>query len=321
MQDAFMQCETLVRAGDKDRFLATLFAPAEHRAAIFAVYAFNLEIARIRELAREPLAGEIRLQWWSDVLSDALGGGSRGEVEGHPRNSGLADLRRSISADLGQARGPSISADLGQARGPVAAALLATIAKYRLEKKLLQALVDARRFDLYDEPMRTLSDFEAYADAASANLIALCTQILDNGREPNIGALAHHAGVAHAVAGLLNAFPVHARRGQLYVPLELLERHGARRQELASGRASLELRAALAQLRLIARRHLGQAGELMRTAPAALMPAFLPVALAPVTLARMEREGYDPFVSVDIAPWRRQWVIWRAGRRPDRIFR
>ena len=333
MQDAFMQCETLVRAGDKDRFLATLFAPAEHRAAIFAVYAFNLEIARIREVAREPLAGEIRLQWWSDVLSEALGGGGRGEVEGHPRKSGLPDLRRSISAelgqvrgasisaDLGQARGPSLIADLGQAQGPVAAALLATIAKYRLERTLLQPLVDARRFDLYDEPMRTLSDFEAYADAASANLIALCAQILDDGRQPDIGALAHHAGVAHAAAGLLNAFPVHARRGQLYVPLELLERHGARRQELASGRASVELRAALAQLRLIARRHLGQAGELMRTAPAALMPAFLPVALAPVTLARMEREGYDPFVSVEIAPWRRQWVIWRAGRRPDRIFR
>jgi phytoene synthase len=84
MQDAFTYCETLVRAGDKDRFLATLFAPAEHRAAIFALYAFNLEIARVREVARGPLAGEIRLQWWSDVL----GGEGGGEIEGHPRGSG-----------------------------------------------------------------------------------------------------------------------------------------------------------------------------------------------------------------------------------------
>jgi phytoene synthase len=304
MQGAFTQCQTLVRSGDKDRFLATLFAPAEHRAAIFALYAFNLEIARIREVAREPLAGEIRLQWWSDVLSEE----GRGEVGGHARKSGLPDLRRSISADL------------GQARGPVAAALLATIANYRLERKRLQALVDARRFDLYDEPMHSLSDFEAYADAASANLIALCAQILNAGRKPDIGELAHHAGIAHAVAGLLSAFPAHARRGQLYVPLELLERHGSGRQDLVSKQASVGLRAALGELRLIARRHLGRARELMRTAPAALVPAFLPVALAPVTLARMERNDYDPFVSVEIAPWRRQWLIWRAARRPARLF-
>jgi phytoene synthase len=289
MQGAFLHCETLVRAGDKDRFLATLFAPAEHRAAMFALYAFNLEIARIREVARAPMAGEIRLQWWSDVL----GADPRGEVEGHP----------------------------------VAAALLATIVKYSLERKRLAALVDARRFDLYDEPMRTLADFEAYTEAASANLIALCAQILDARRKPSIGELAHHAGIAHAVAGLLSAFAVHARRGQLYVPLELLERHGSGREDvfgghaLASRRASVGLLAALAQMRLIARRHLSRAGELMRAAPALLIPAFLPVAVAPVTLARMERVDYDPFVPVEIAPWRRQWVIWRAARRRDRIFR
>jgi 15-cis-phytoene synthase len=298
MQDAFIHCEALVRAADKDRFLATLFAPAEHRAAIFALYAFNLEIARTREVTRAPLAGEIRLQWWSDVLgadvlgadvlgADVLGADGRGAVEGHP----------------------------------VAAALLATIAKHGLERKRLAALVDARRFDLYDEPMRTLADFETYADAASANLIALCGQILDPLGKPNIAELAHHAGIAHAVAGLLNAFAVHARRGQLYVPVELLERHGSGRQDVLGGRASVGLCAALAEVRLIARRHLSRARELLPAAPAVLIPAFLPVALAPVTLARMERVDYDPFVPVEILPWRRQWIIWRAARRPDRIFR
>ena len=53
-------CEALVRAADKDRFLAALFARAEHRPALYALYAFNVEIARVRELVREPLAGEIR---------------------------------------------------------------------------------------------------------------------------------------------------------------------------------------------------------------------------------------------------------------------
>jgi phytoene synthase len=76
MQDAFAHCEALLRAADKDRFLTTLFAPAEHRNALIALYAFNVEIARVREVVREALAGEIRLQWWSDIFGGERRAGS-----------------------------------------------------------------------------------------------------------------------------------------------------------------------------------------------------------------------------------------------------
>ena len=105
MQDAFAHCGALLRAADKERFLTTLFAPAEHRDALIALYAFNVEIARVREVVREALAGEIRLQWWSDVF----GGVGRGEVAAHP----------------------------------VAAALLASMARYRLPPDRFKALIEA----------------------------------------------------------------------------------------------------------------------------------------------------------------------------------
>ena len=276
MQDAFAHCEGLVRAADKDRFLTTLFAPAEHRNALLALYAFNLEIARVREVAHEALAGEIRLQWWSDALE--------GRGEGHP----------------------------------VAAALLATIARYQLPLEPLQTLLDARRFDLYDEPMRSLVDFETYAEGASAGLIVLATRILAG---IDTGALTRHAGLAHAIAGLLAAFAIHAARGQLFVPLDILTRHGATPEDVAGGQATPQLRAALAELRAHARQHLCEAQRLLAAAPAAVMPALLPVALAGPTLARMERRGYDPFTPVELAPWRRQLIIWRAAKQPGRIFR
>ena len=282
MQQAFAHCEALVRAADRDRFLATLFAPRERRGALFALYAFNVEIARVREVVRDPVAGEIRLQWWSDVLA----GDGRWEIEAHP----------------------------------VASALRASVARYGLPPERLQTTISARRFDLYDEPMATLADLEAYADGASSSLIALAAQIL-NGGAPDIDALSHHAGRAQAIAGLLKAFPFHAARGQLFVPLELLERHGADRQDVRIGRATPQLRSALADLRDSARRHLRQAQDMARTVSPDAMPALLPVALAGATLARMERGDYDPFVPVEIAPWRRQWLIWRAARRPARIFR
>ena len=69
-----------LRAGDKDRFLATLFADASVREDIFALYAFNLEIARVREIVSEPMIGEIRLQWWRDVLA----GTRDAEAAAHP---------------------------------------------------------------------------------------------------------------------------------------------------------------------------------------------------------------------------------------------
>ena len=169
MQDAFTHCEQLVRAGDKDRFLATLFAPEKYRRALFALYAFNLEVARVREVAREPMPGEVRLQWWADVLS----GAGRGEV----------------------------------AANPVAAALREVVVRYRLPPQMLADLIEARRFDLYDEPMASLAALELYAAKTSSAVIDLAARILSDGRDPGIGDLAHHAGIAYAIAGLLRAFP------------------------------------------------------------------------------------------------------------------
>src|ERR1019366_6312935 len=152
------------------------------------LYAFNIEIARVRESIREPLAGEIRLQWWND----AIVGKAAGEV----------------------------------AANPVAAALLAAVARYRLPSELLTGLIAARRFDLYNDPMDKLTDFDDYAEATSSAVIDLAARILGGDGTPGLGRLALHAGLGYAIAGLLQAFPIHAARGQVFLPLEVLQRHG-----------------------------------------------------------------------------------------------
>src|SRR5579863_10060204 len=134
MQDAFAHCAEIVRTTDRDRYVATLFAPAEHRDALFALYAFNAEISRVRDVAREPMPGEIRLQWWREVVS--------GERSGEA------------------------------AANPVAAALLATVQRGNLVVELLRTLIEVHRFDLYDEPMARLSDLEGYARGTGSTLIA-----------------------------------------------------------------------------------------------------------------------------------------------------
>ena len=283
MADAFAHCEALVRAADKDRFLATLFAPAQRRAALYALYAFNIEIARVRELVREPLAGEIRLQWWTD----ALAGAGAGEV----------------------------------AANPVAAAVLSTIKQYRLPLELLDHMIEARRFDLYDEPMQRLEDLEDYGRKTSSGLIALAAHALSDVPESHIEPIALAAGVGQAITGLLLAFPRHAARGQLYLPGEVLDRNGVQQADIAAGRATPQLRLAFGELRVRARQRLAQAAALVAQVPPAILPALLPAAVADAVLDRMESNSFDPFRPIEIPQWRRQWLLWRAARRPSRMFR
>ena len=61
-------CASEVRRHDADRFLTTLFAPKGHREDLFALYAFNLEISKTREVVSETMLGAIRLQWWREAI-------------------------------------------------------------------------------------------------------------------------------------------------------------------------------------------------------------------------------------------------------------
>jgi phytoene synthase len=276
MRENHRHCESLVRAHDHDRYIATLFAPAAHRDALFALYAFAIEIARIRDAAREALAGEIRLQWWREALQ----GLRDGEAAAHP----------------------------------VAAALRETLRRYGFVADPLIELIEARTFDLYDEPMATLAELELYAIRTQSPVFATACGILGNGTPPpELSTL--DAAIAYTIATILSGFGRHVARRQLLVPLETMERHQAAAADVYAGRSSAALLAALADLRGTARKHLAAARTKLAAGPAQLAPALLPLALVEPTLRRMERRGYDPFRFEPIAPWRRQWLIWRAARR------
>ena len=274
-------CAALVREADRDRYLATLFAPSDRRDALFALYAFNIEITRIRDVAREPMPGEIRLQWWREVLS--------GEREGEG------------------------------AANPVAAALMAGLKQYAIDPERLSAIADARTFDLYDDTLQTLDDLDNYAVMTQSALIDIAADILGADRS-NTMMLIRSAGIAYTVAGILSGLSRNAARGQFYIPLEVLDRHGVTREDILARQDSEPLKAALAELRRHARRQLAAAQADMAFAPAAILPALLPVALVGPALRPMDRRGYEPFDVPPPSQIKRQWLLWRAARDPRRIF-
>lgn len=262
-----------LRDHDRDRWLTTLFAPAPVRSALQALYAFNAEIARVRELVSDPLPGEMRFQWWRDVLA----GHGRGEVQAHP----------------------------------VAAALLEVIARYRLPLSAFENLIEARTFDLYDDAMPSVRDLEGYCGETSSAMIRLATMILAEGKDPGGADAAGHAGVAYAVTGLLRALPWHASQGLVMLPADRLAAHGVTRDDVLRGRDSPGLRAVLAEMRALARRHLDETRARIGSVSATIAPAFLPVALVDPYLAGMERADFDPFrTSVEVPGWRKIGRLW-----------
>jgi phytoene synthase len=263
----------LVRHHDRDRYQTALFAPARRREALLALYAFNYEIARVRETVTQPMLGQIRLQWWREVLDTAYAG---------------APARQH----------------------PVAVPLSAVIREFGLSREPFDRLIDTRERDLADEPPASLAALEDYAEGSSAALVHLALQVLGV-REATIEETVRQVGIAYALAGLLRAMPFHARAGRTYIPADVGERARLDPGDYGAGRATPALRAAVREIAVAAVRHLRAAREGRPAIPRSAIAALLPAIVAGRFLARLRRAEYDPFAPVLAVPDPLQ--IWRLA--------
>lgn len=209
MKDAYNYSEALVRDRDRERFIAALFAPSARRPELFALYAFDLEIAHVADAVREPMAGEIRFQWWREVLQ-----GKRGE-------EAMAN--------------------------PVAAATLATISK-GLPRELLLGVIDAHARDLDSVSFETFEEIIAYADATAGAVVSLAGTILGADGAAHAQA-ALYAGRALTITNVLRTFARDVSKDHLRIPLDLLAAHGVHTASVSAGENSVGLRAALREFR------------------------------------------------------------------------
>lgn len=276
--ESFIHAADALRIGDRDRYLATLVLSGDHRDAITALYAFNADIASIRERVTDPAPGEMRLQWWNDAL----------DGEGH-----------------GAVR-----------QNPVADALLDTMSRYAIPAGTLLRLIGARRFDLYDDPMPDLESFEGYAGETVSTLYQLAAMILNDGQTIEAGDAAGHLGVAHAMIGHLRAFGHVASQGRIMLPWTIFEANGVREGEIFAGIESDGLSEALGQISEMAADHLTRAEAAIALLPAQLKPAFAPIAVLKTQFALLQSRSGSLFAPVpDDADWRKitrlAWWSWR----------
>jgi phytoene synthase len=268
----------LVRAADRDRYLAALYAPEDRRTDLLALYAFNAEISGTRDRISQALPGEIRLQWWRDAIA-----------------------AKDVSAGAGH---------------PVAEALLETIDRRSLPREAFQNYLDARIFDLYDDPMPTRGDLEGYCGETAAAVIQLSSIILDPAAAAGTAELAGHAGCAQAITGLLRLLPLHRRRGQCYVPKDVLAAVGTSPGEFLAGDGGPNAARVVSATIALAREHLSAFERGTDALPQSLRPAFLPLALTGAQLKKMQGREKDLLTaSFDIGAWRKHWLMFRRATK------
>lgn len=211
-----------VRAHDHDRFLTLLFAPSAKRPALTALYAFNIEIARIAELVTEPMMGHIRLQWWRETLE----GLPRGETRGHAAAEALHEAG-GIPLDKLQALIDARERDLSD-----------------------EAFADLAALEAYA------------GETSSALMMIAVEILAGKDEAQRAKAAIRHAGIAYALTGILRALPVHASQGRLLLPADILGRHDVDPHDVLAGRMTEGLRAAMGDVAAAARQYLAAARTL-----------------------------------------------------------
>ncbi|PSL20697.1 phytoene/squalene synthetase [Shimia abyssi] len=171
-------CAGIVERGDPDRFIAVMAAAPAARETLFPIYAFNVEVARAPWVTQETMIAEMRLQWWADAL---------GEIAEGPTEERLVRRHEVIT--------------------PMAAVVDATGAK------VLQSLVEARRWDIYKDPFEDEAHFERYLQATAGGLMFVAARALGDVPEE----VARDVGYAQGLANWLRAIP--ALEAEKRIPL------------------------------------------------------------------------------------------------------
>jgi phytoene synthase len=198
-----------VRAHDPDRFLCALLAPAARRGAIFALTAFNHELARAREAATNPIAAQIRLQWWRDAVEDAA--------------AGKPARRHEVAEPLAEA-----------------------IRAGALDPAALLAMAEAREAECLEDGLATETDFVGWLRGTAGGWSAAAGLAL--GANVEGAEVLRALGAAYGLAGVLRSVAAHAAQGRCLLPHDRLTAAGLSAEAAIATPAAPALRALVAEM-------------------------------------------------------------------------
>ncbi|MBL4667616.1 MAG: squalene/phytoene synthase family protein [Sneathiella sp.] len=247
---------TDVRRYDYDRWLSCLFAPKEARERLFAILAFNIEIARVRETVSEPLLGDIRLQWWRDALKDLSGNISKS----HPVVESLHEFNKEHPVDF----------------------------------NLMLEMVDIRAKDLDPAPIETTGDLLVYADMTGGALHQLLYRALGGGDNSNSIEAVVRSGRSYALTGILRAMPFHAQNGLNLMPTKALADYSLTADTVFKPENRIDFFEIVKKMTDFAQQELKEAKSQVGHVNKGQRAAILCNALSGIYLKRLENVNFEP---------------------------
>ena len=178
-------CGELVRCNDSDRFLQSMFFPADIREDLWVLFAFNHEIAKTREVVSDSNLGLIRLKWWRDEIKKIY---EQGALTDH-------EILKPLST---------------------------AIKKHNLPREHFDKLLYAREFDLEDVLPANLEGLMNYADFTTQPLFKLA--LIITGADPDLEVVQPMA-VNYALAGILRSTGYFSRQNRFLLPEDLMNKY------------------------------------------------------------------------------------------------
>lgn len=265
-----------VEAAGTSFYWAMRLLPRARRNGMFAIYAFCREVDDIADGDRPVEHKLAALAGWREEI-EAL-------YDGRPRYL----LARALS-------------------GPVQA--------YDLRREDFLAILagvemDARR-DIRAPDLATL---DLYCARVASAVGHLSVHIFGDSSDP-AHTVAESLGRALQLTNILRDLAEDAARRRLYLPREILDRHGIRGTEPAAVLRHPALQAACRDLAAIAEGHFREAAWAMeKCSRRAMRPAAVMAAIYRATLSALQRSGWrDPTERVGVSTSLKLWLVLRHG--------
>lgn len=188
-------CLNIVREQDHDRFLLSLMVAAKFRPALWALFAFNYEVAKTREVVSDTTIGLIRLQWWRDAIAE-------------------------------------IYEDKPVRRHEVVDELAEAITTYNLPREDFDNLIYAREFDLEGVAPANLEGFCNYCDFTTTPLYRLALKICGNSSDKDESARLRAESIEYARIGILRSFVFMRTQRRVMLPQDILAKYKLSEQKL-----------------------------------------------------------------------------------------
>ncbi len=277
--------EDIVKSADPARYFANQFVPAAYRSDLYVLHAFDLEICKITRTVREPMAGEIRLQWWREVLQ-----GSR---------------------------------NAEAAASPLASAVLSFSHRHSVSSQIWDNYLDGRIFDLYDDAVEDLAAFEAYAGQTEGTVLQLACLVLDRGQSSSAAQVSGFLSCATALWNravqpmLFTETPAPAQLISSiarYLPPRLRQDAGLQSNPYLDAE-TVDSRHALSVICAAAEAYLEQARMAADAVPSTLHPAFLHTAPMELALSKLRHGDRLKLPLGQTGTSRLIWHLWRRSKR------